>query len=241
MDRPVIGLILDEMLDPPQDGSAFSRRPFYALRIDYFDAVAAAGGAPVAIPYRADALDEYLRLCDGWLIPGGDYRFQADWYETPPPAALVQPSLRRGIEIEAARRILAADAPVLGVCNGMQVLAGVTGGKIAWRGPGPRPGGTIAHGDPGGALMHHEVTLAPDGPLAGLFGAGRIRANSAHREDVVRLGPGARLAAQADDGVIEALSVPGRRFAIGVQWHPELEAGQPPPLVAALVAAARGR
>ena len=84
-ERPLIGIVLDEVLDPPADGSAFSRRPFYALRMDYFRAVARAGGAPVGVPYEEDALDAYLARCDGWLIPGGDYRFPADWYDRPPP------------------------------------------------------------------------------------------------------------------------------------------------------------
>lgn len=235
--RPVIGLVLDEMLDPPQDGSAFSRRPFYALRMDYFAAIARAGGAPVAIPYIAEALDDYLALCDGWLIPGGDYRFRAEWYERAPPADLMRPSLRRDFETLAAQRILAADAPLLGICNGMQVMAGVTGGKIAYVGHVPRRPDGPMHGDPAAGLARHAVTFEPDTRLASIYAAAAITTNSAHKEDVAALGPGAKLAARAADGVIEALEIEGRRFAIGVQWHPELEAGDP--LFAALVEAAK--
>ncbi len=236
MKRPIIGLVLDEALDPAQDGSAFSRRPFYALRMDYFAALTRAGAAPIAVPYEAEALESYLALCDGWLIPGGDYRFNGDWYEdAPPPQA---PSLRREFETRAARAILDRDAPLLGVCNGMQVMAGVTGGKIAYRGHAPRAAGFAPHGDPAGALVLHDVALDADGPLPALFGATRIRTNSAHKEDVVALGPQARALAHADDGVIEAIAIAGKRFAIGVQWHPELDALNDP-LIPALVAAAR--
>ncbi len=236
--RPIIGLVLDEMLDPAQDGSAFSRRPFYALRMDYFVAIARAGGAPVAIPYVPEALDEYLALCDGWLIPGGDYRFRPDWYDKPPPADLTKPSLRRDFEIGATQRILAADAPLLGICNGMQVMAGATGGRISYFGHVPRNESSgVRHGDPATGVAHHDVTLVPGSRLAALFGATTITTNSAHKEDVTTLGAGARLAAQTSDGVMEAFEIEDRRFAIGVQWHPELDASDP--LIAALVKAAR--
>lgn len=235
-ERPIIGLILDEMLDPPQDGSAFSRRPFYALRMDYFAAVARAGGAPVAIPYAPDALGAYLEICNGWLIPGGDYRFRADWYDAPPPPDLVKPSLRRDFEAHAARRILEADAPLLGICNGMQVMAGVTGGRISYVGHAPRAPGGPAHGDPATGFARHEVTLAPGSRLAALYGAHAVWTNSAHKEDVTSLGAQTRLAGRAADGVIEAFEIEGRRFAVGVQWHPEL--AEDDPLIAALVAAA---
>ena len=45
-----------------------------------------------------------------------------------------------------------------------------------------------------------------------------------------------------DDGVIEGMERPDRRFVIGVQWHPESFWDQPPgfqPLFEALVNAAR--
>lgn len=236
--RPIIGIILDEVLEPPTDGSAFARRPFYALRMDYFDAVADAGGAPIATPYRLDALGDYLELCDGWIIPGGDYRFRPEDYAVPPPPALVRPTLRRGFEFAATAQILAKGAPLLGICNGAQVLAAATGGKIAFHGHGPRQGGAIAHGDPASGLARHSVAIAPGTRLADLYGAGARETNSAHKEDVVTVGPDVRVSARAEDGVIEAIELPGARFALGVQWHPELE--ERSPLFQALVDAARG-
>lgn len=238
--RPVIGIVLDEALDPPRDGSAFARRPYYALRMAYFDAIARAGGAPIAIPYAHDALDEYLRLCDGWLIPGGDYRFATDWYASaPPPALAAAPTLRRDFEAALIARLLAADRPVLGICNGMQVMAGATGGKIAFIGHVPRTeGSAIRHGDTAAGVARHSVAIAPDTRLAAILGKS-LDVSSAHKEDVVSLGPGAVIAARAPDNVIEALEIPGLRFALGVQWHPELDPDQQDPLFAALVDAAR--
>jgi putative glutamine amidotransferase len=49
------------------------------------------------------------------------------------------------------------------------------------------------------------------------------------------------VSARAPDGVIEAIEVPARRFALGVQWHPEALARHEPrhaAIYAGLVAAA---
>jgi gamma-glutamyl-gamma-aminobutyrate hydrolase PuuD len=48
---------------------------------------------------------------------------------------------------------------------------------------------------------------------------------STHHQAVARLGRGLRVAARAPDGLVEALEVPGPRFALGVQWHPERDDG----------------
>jgi len=231
--RPVIGLVLDEALDPP--AGAFSRRPHYALRMDYFAALAAAGAAPLGVPYVAAALDDYLALCDGFLFPGGDYRFAPEWYAGDAPAT--DRSLRRDFEAEAMARVLAGDKPLLGICNGMQVLAGVTGGRIAFVGHDHR--GAVAHGDPAGGYVQHDVAIDPASPLAAIYGAASVRVRSAHKEDVVAVGAGVTIAARAADGVIEAISVPAKRFAHGVQWHPELGGDAEATLFSALVQAAR--
>jgi putative glutamine amidotransferase len=44
---------------------------------------------------------------------------------------------------------------------------------------------------------------------------------SEHHQAVDRLAPGLRVTGTAPDGLVEALEVPGHRFALGVQWHPE--------------------
>jgi gamma-glutamyl-gamma-aminobutyrate hydrolase PuuD len=35
--------------------------------------------------------------------------------------------------------------------------------------------------------------------------------------------PALAVAARSDDGVIEAVELPGPRFVVGLQWHPEWE------------------
>jgi putative glutamine amidotransferase len=60
---------------------------------------------------------------------------------------------------------------------------------------------------------------------------------SHHHQGYGQLGEGLREAARAEDGTIEALEDPSRRFALGVLWHPE--AGEDSALFDALVEEAR--
>ncbi len=58
--------------------------------------------------------------------------------------------------------------------------------------------------------------------LAVVVGEAELQTSSHHHQGVDRIGDGAVVAAPAvADGRVEALEWPGRRFALGVQWHPE--------------------
>jgi len=63
--------------------------------------------------------------------------------------------------------------------------------------------------------------LTPDGLLARLAGATEIMVNSLHGQGIDRPAPDLLIEAVAPDGQIEAVSLPGARFVVGVQWHPE--------------------
>ena len=53
--RPVIGVTLDQ--EPPGGYSAY---PWYALRTNYMQAIAAAGGLPIALPHNAALAEAFL-------------------------------------------------------------------------------------------------------------------------------------------------------------------------------------
>ncbi|MGV7976665.1 MAG: gamma-glutamyl-gamma-aminobutyrate hydrolase family protein [Anaerolineaceae bacterium] len=53
------------------------------------------------------------------------------------------------------------------------------------------------------------------------MGAEPARVNSLHHQAVRKLGEGLMVCARAEDGVIEGIELPERRFALGMQWHPE--------------------
>ena len=84
----------------------------------------------------------------------------------------------------------------------------------------------------------HDIDLVEGGVLHRLLGARRVRVNSLHA-------PRARLEAVADDGQVEAFSVPDAPgFALALQWHPEYKALENPvsmKLFDAFAAACRAR
>jgi putative glutamine amidotransferase len=116
------------------------------------------------------------------------------------------------------RGFLERDKPVLGICNGMQVLAALHGCRLS---PDIRAlGRHVMEHDKRGHL--HPVSIRQGTALARLLGASEITVNTFHREAVVELSNRVVASAQAEDGIIEAIEIPAQRFAIGVQWHPEL-------------------
>ena len=60
---------------------------------------------------------------------------------------------------------------------------------------------------------------------------------SHHHQGLGRLGEGLVETAWAEDGTLEAVEDPSLRFAVGVQWHPEV--GEDAALFEALVEQAR--
>jgi putative glutamine amidotransferase len=229
--RPRIGLTLD--VDP---GGAS-----YLLHRAYAEAVEEAGGLPILLTHQAGAAAEWLDLCDALVVTGGGFDIPPACYgEARRPGCGPERPERTAAELALVELALRRDLPVLGICGGMQLLAVALGGSLhqdleaelglaGHQQPPPkdRPG--------------HAVTVAPGTLLARLAGAGELGVNSTHHQAVREPGKGAVVSARAADGVIEAIELPGRRFALGVQWHPEGLRREPrhAAIYAGLVAATR--
>lgn len=224
--RPLIGILLDY-----QDSGSFSTRPHNALRCAYFDAVDKAGGLPVGIGYVPDALDGLLDRIDALIIPGGFYPFPAVYYGEPDDGA--RPHPRAAFEIALTIRALDIDMPVLGICAGMQVL-GILRGGLMHRDIHTAIETPIDHlNEKPAEEIAHRVSVTPGTLLHAIVGAPEIGVNTAHREGFTELPANVTVSAVAPDGVIEALELDDRQFALGVQWHPEffLERGDPNRLI----------
>ena len=77
---------------------------------------------------------------------------------------------------------------------------------------------------PGVWIMHHTWTDPAQrgrGLAARVVGAETTEVKSAHHQGVEELGEGVAVSGNADDGVVEAIELPDRSFAVGVLWHPE--------------------
>ncbi|NIX77065.1 gamma-glutamyl-gamma-aminobutyrate hydrolase family protein [Microvirga terricola] len=205
--KPRIAIIMDE--NTSGDGT------LYETTKAYFVAVHRAGGVPFGIPYFIDMVDSVVAEFDGFVSVGGRIQFPRDWYVGDESR---YPSSER-LEVEQAlmRGFLDHDKPVLGICNGMQMLTCLHGGRMVHK--IRETGAHILDHDNRGAV--HSVSITPGTMLSRIVGAARMDVNSRHQEAIVEVSGQAVIAAKADDGVIEAVEIPSRRFALGLQWHQE--------------------
>jgi putative glutamine amidotransferase len=188
---------------------------------DYDAAVRRAGATPKPLSLddpTATALDGV----DGLLLTGGDDVDPAIYGEPPHPTYDVSEPGRDAFEIDLVRRALDADLPVLAICRGLQVLNVALGGTLIQDIPS-EPAPLLRHDADGPpTTLAHTVSVTPGSCLAALVGPDDTRAvNSRHHQSVRVPGQGLVVTATSPDGVIEGAEVPGARFCVGVQWHPE--------------------
>jgi putative glutamine amidotransferase len=215
--RPRIGLTLDA--EPP---GGYSKLPWYALRENYFAAVARAGGLPLALPHEVELAAAYLDGLDGLLVTGGAFDLDPSLYGGGERHPTVRTKDRRtAFEFAITHAALGRDAPVLGICGGQQLLHVVLGGELIQHIPDAVPG-CLPHEQPNPRTEPgHEVEVVPGTRLHAIVGTLRLPVNSAHHQAAGACGPEVVVSARAPDGVIEAIEHPGYAFCLGVQWHPE--------------------
>lgn len=232
---------------PPRSPGTRVRPPHAEVYVAeaVLDAVRAAGGEPVLLPphERADAawIAAVLGFAQGVVLTGGAVDLHPRHYGQDVLGRLDRVDEgRAALELGLARAAMAADVPLLGVCGGMQTLAVAAGGTLV-QDIGTQLPDALEHEQPSDpATAWHPVHLG-EGPLRAAWGLAEIVVNSTHHQSV--RDPGALVASgHAPDGVVEVVHHPGRRFCVGVQWHPEglrASPGQPDPLVPyrALIAA----
>ena len=230
MTRPVIGITT--YVTPARWGSWDVEAALVPAA--YVQAVDAAGGRPVLIPPSMEGVEETLAAVDGLLFSGGS-DLDPDLYDQEPHDETfgVVPERDRA-ELALLSAALQRDMPVLAVCRGSQVLNVARGGDLVQHLPDVV--GDEKHKHTPGTFSDHDVVIERGTHLADVLGD-RAPVKSHHHQGFGRVGDGLRIAARADDGTIEAVEDPARRFAVGVLWHPE--AGEDRQLFEELVRTAR--
>lgn len=217
MTRPLIGITLDS-----EEPGGYSQLPWYALRQNYCDRIVAAGGLPLLLPHHPELAEAYLDRLDGLIVTGGAFDIDPALFGADTRHQTVKLKTRRTeFELAIVRGALARDLPLLGICGGEQLLAVALGGTLIQHIP-DEVEDPLAHEQPNPRTEPgHTVALVAGTLLAGLADAPRLAVNSAHHQAVKEPPPGVVVNAVAEDGVIEGLEDPRRRFCLGVQWHPE--------------------
>ena len=211
---------------------SINERIFHTVNERYPNAIVdAAGCLPVIIPAIGPKIDlgALLDGLDGLLLTGSPSNVEPSQYGGAPSqeGTLHDPD-RDATTLPLIREAVRRDMPVLAICRGIQELNVALGGTLHQRifdmperfnhRRRRRPTATPDEERYGPA---HPVALTPEGLLASLAGATEIIVNSLHGQGIDRPARDLRVEALAPDGQIEAVSLPGGRFVVGVQWHPE--------------------
>ncbi len=213
--RPVIGVI--PLFDEEKDS--------IWMVPGYMDGIRSAGGLPLILPLKADEemVAQVCGLCGGFLFTGGHDVDPALYGEEKGPFCGPQNGDRDVLEKAVFAYALEKDLPIFGICRGIQLINALCGGTLYQDIPREYEAEEKVehHMKPPYDLPCHRVEILPDTPLFHLLGRGELAVNSYHHQAVKELAPSLRPMAVSEDGLTEALYMPGKRFIQAVQWHPE--------------------
>ncbi len=190
---------------------------------DYSQAILNAGGAAVIIPAAQDrsSLETVLGSLQGIILSGGPDIHPGRYGEEPLAGLGEVDQALDQMELLAAGMAVERNLPLLGICRGIQVLNVALGGTL-YQDIASQVPESICHAPKADkAVNTHSIRIAAGSRLQKLFGRRDIRVNGKHHQAVKDLAPGLTVAARARDGVVEAVELQGKRFVMGVQWHPE--------------------
>ena len=214
MGKPVIGVT------PLYD----SEKESYWMLPGYLRGVEAAGGIPVILPPRAEAVDleTLLDRVDGLLFTGGQDVDPALYAQAPCPELGTLCPERDRLEAALLPLALGRDLPILGICRGLQFINAALGGTL-WQDLPTQHPSSVPHrwNDPENEIAH-PVRLTAGTPLRELLDTDLLPVNSHHHQAIRDLAPCLQEMARSEDGLIEAFHHPGMRFLWAVQWHPEM-------------------
>jgi putative glutamine amidotransferase len=216
-ERPVVGVTLDA-----EQPGGYSKYPWYAVRANYAEAIAGAGGLPIALPHDPSLAEAYLARIDALVVTGGAFDVDPALYgEAGRHATVTLKEGRTAAELALVKGALARNMPVLGICGGQQLLAVALGGTLIQHIPDAIDGALEHEQTNPRHQAGHGIAVTPGTKLHRIVGSTEMQVNSAHHQAVRDPGPRAVVDAVAPDGVIEGIEDDSYRFCLGVQWHPE--------------------
>ena len=196
---------------------------------------AGAACATMSPSFDPAALLGYVDAFDAFVVPGGCDVDPSRYGAAREAACGAEEPFREDFELALLPLILASDKPLICICHGSQLLNVAMGGTL-WQDIPTDPGSTpvklanpIEHCSKPPYDARHGVSVATGSLLerimVGRLGRGaplELAVNSMHHQCVRELGSGLAVCAQAPDGVVEGFEVVGKRFALALQWHPEM-------------------
>lgn len=221
--RPVIGITCSLTASSIGDSIYTLERNIIAR--DYARAIEYAGGTPLLMPHVGDieCINQYLEVLDGLVLSGGGDIDPLLFGQEPHQNIGSVDRVRDEMELQLTQKALTQDLPILAICRGIQMLNVAAGGTIYQDIAAEMPQPTLCHSQSGaGWYASHTIDILSDSHLLQIFGSPTVHVNSFHHQAVREVGEDFIVTARARDNVIETIESPPHRFALGVQWHPEM-------------------
>jgi len=212
--RPVVGITT--YVTPAKWGSW--EQDAALVPTQYVEAVERAGGRALLVPPSSEGIEETLDAVDGLIFSGGSDLDPGTYEQEAHPETVGVVPERDDAELALLSAALERDLPVLAICRGSQILNVALGGDLVQH--LPEVVGDEKHKHTPGVYADHDVSVVPGSRIGTLVGE-RAPVKSHHHQGFGRLGSGLVETARAEDGTIEAVEDPSRRFTLGVLWHPE--------------------
>lgn len=215
-ERPRIGITMRIELETDR---------FYLSRY-YSEALEAAGGDPVHISLipRKEYIKSVMEGLDGVLLPGSDSDVEPLLYGRDPHPRLgsVHP-LKDATDALVLEEVERRGMPLLAICFGMQILNVARGGTLIQDISSEMPEAIKHQQGAPRDRRSHPVRLLEGSMLRQMAGSENVLVNSHHHQAIETVGRELLATAWTSDGLVEALEDPrGDRFALAVQWHPEI-------------------
>jgi putative glutamine amidotransferase len=215
--RPIIGIT---SYAQPAKWGAWDL-PAALVPLYYVESVHRAGGRALLVPPSDDAVQETLDVLDGIIFSGGIDIDPAVYGAERHPATDPAQAHRDAGELALLSAALERDIPTLAICRGFQLLNVLRGGDLVQH--LPEAVGHDGHRETLGVFSQHPVEIREGTRIEAILGPRHGSVRSSHHQGVGRVGEGLVEAAYAEDGSLEAIEDPNKRFAVGVLWHPEME------------------
>ena len=213
MKKPLIGVV------PLWD----SEKNCYWMLPNYMQGIEKSGGIPVMLPLTEDEeiIKQLVNTCDGFLFTGGQDVDPKIYNEVRTKQCGESCTQRDNMETELFRLAYEKDKSILGICRGIQFINAVMGGTLYRDLQTEHPTYTVHHQPHPYDKPIHSVKIMKNSPLHKLLNTDALEVTSLHHQAVKDIAPNFECMAVSEDGLIEALFAPDKKFVWAVQWHPE--------------------
>lgn len=216
---PLIGITLNQFEDSSEHYSSY---PWATLRQNYFNSTNESGAIPVGLPLcNPKYLPHLLDKIDGLIISGEDFNLSLQSYTKNKKFIKTKiNSIQTSFTLQLVQQAWERNMPVLGVAEGAQLLTLFLGGNL-YEHFSKNQLNYLPHMQDLPAYQgSHIIKVIPNTILSSLSKRQSWIVNSYHQQSIKSVGKG-QINALAEDGTIEGIEDPSRKFFVGVQWHPE--------------------